>query len=49
MDITEYTLERLEEIIEGLRSDIRELQYKVQQLEYYKADDRHTHPEYERR
>ena len=49
MEITEYQFEAMAKTIEGLRSDIRDLQYKVQQLEYYKANDKHSHPEYERR
>ena len=39
MELTEQQLIALEKTIEGLRSDIRELQYKVTQLEYYKADE----------
>lgn len=49
MEVSEYQLEALQKTIDGLRSDIIDLQYKVQQLEYYKADEKHTHSEYERR
>ena len=48
MEITEYQWEALQKTLDGLRSDIRELQYKTQQLDYYKADEKHNHPEYER-
>ncbi len=49
MELTEHQLEALQRTIDGLRSDIRDLQNKVQQLEYYKADEKHSHTEYERR
>lgn len=49
MELSEYQLNAIEQTIEGLRQAIHELQYKVTQLEYYKADDKHSHSEYERR
>ena len=49
MELDERQLETLERTIRSLSSEIHDLQLKVQQLEYYKADDKHSHPEYERR
>ena len=49
MEISEYQLEAIQKSLDRLRSDISELQYKVQQLDYYKADDKHSHSEYDRR
>uniref|UniRef100_A0A6M3LAV3 Uncharacterized protein n=1 Tax=viral metagenome TaxID=1070528 RepID=A0A6M3LAV3_9ZZZZ len=46
---TERAINNLEELVARLQGDIRSLEYKVQQLEYYKADEKHSHSEYERR